>query len=57
MSYYREAAKEELVKWLLDEGLAEDKAGYGHASADELADKLLARFDILTTSNSPKYNG
>lgn len=52
MSYYREVKKNELVAWLLDNGLAEPQPGYGHVDADTLADKLLTKFDILMHSNT-----
>lgn len=35
-----------LVNWLLDNGYAEDKAGYGHVSAEELADALLECYEM-----------
>lgn len=49
MSYYREVVEQELVKWLV-ENLDAD-------TPEELAKRLIERFDVLTTSNSPKYNG
>lgn len=52
MSYYREVRQDELVAWLLDKGYAEEESGYGHASAEELASALLARFDVLGHSNT-----
>lgn len=39
-------SRDELAKWLLDHGFAEEKSGYGHTSADELADALLSEFTI-----------
>lgn len=54
MSYVREVRKDELVKWLLDMGYAEEKSGFGHVSAEILAEALMARFDIITESSSPQ---
>ena len=53
MSYYRPIRKDELAAWLLQKGYAEAESGYGHVSADELAEALIERFDVLFTSNSP----
>lgn len=53
MSYYRETRKDELVAWLLEKGYAEEESGFGHVSADELAEALIQRFDVLTTSDTP----
>lgn len=36
----------ELSRWLLVKGYAEERRGYGHVSADDLAEHLLERFDI-----------
>lgn len=38
---------ETLAKWLVDNGYAEAKAGYGHVSGEDLAEALLARFMIV----------
>lgn len=38
--------KTELAKWLLGGGYAEEKPGYGHVSADDLAEALLGSFEI-----------
>lgn len=38
--------RQTLINFLLAEGLAEEQDGYGHASAEQVADKLLERFDI-----------
>ena len=53
MSYYRPARKDELVKWLLDNGFAEEKSGYGHVSAEELAAALIDAFDVMGSFRSP----
>lgn len=53
MSYYREVRRDELVAWLLEKGYAEERPGYGHVDAETLADALIARFDVLTTSDTP----
>ena len=37
---------EELAAWLVDHGLAEFSAGYGHASGEHVAEELLAAFTI-----------
>jgi len=47
MSYVRPIKQAELVKWLLDRGFAEEKSGYGHVSADELAAALIEAFDLV----------
>lgn len=44
---------EELAAWLLDRGYAERDSGYGHVSADELAEALMAEFDIHGTVELP----
>ncbi len=38
---------EELCNWLLENGYAEDKPGYGHVTAEELADALLDNFVMV----------
>lgn len=53
MSYFRPVREEELISWLLENGLAEEESGFGHVSAEELAQKLIDRFDVLTLSKSP----
>lgn len=53
MSYYRPARRDEVIAWLLDNGFAEEQSGYGHVSAEELADALLARFELVGTFRSP----
>lgn len=50
MSYLRNVRVEELSEWLLQKGYAEESAGFGHVSADELAQALIDKFDILVTS-------
>lgn len=40
------ASKEDMIDWLLNEGLAEDSDGYGHVSAERVADRLLACWRI-----------
>lgn len=52
MSYYRPIRVDELVAWLLAKGYAEEKAGYGHVDAQELAEALTNEFDMLFTSNT-----
>lgn len=47
MSYYRPMRVDELVAWLLAKGYAEEKPGYGHVSAEELATDLVETFDVL----------
>lgn len=47
MSYLRPVKHEELVAWLLERGYAEEKSGYGHVSADELAAALIETFDLI----------
>lgn len=37
---------EELSAWLIEEGLAEFSRGYGQACGDDMAEKLLAKFNI-----------
>lgn len=37
---------DELAAWLLDRGYAEASSGYGHVSADDLAEALMTEFDI-----------
>ena len=42
-----EITHEYLVQWLLDNGYAEERAGFGHVSADILSEALLSHF-IMT---------
>lgn len=42
--------RDELIAWLLDEGYAEQRPGYGHVTAEDLADALLERFEITAKS-------
>lgn len=37
---------EALADWLVDNGLAENQRGYGHATGEQIAVMLLAKFDI-----------
>jgi hypothetical protein len=52
MSYYRAMKVEELVAWLLDNGYAEEKSGYGHISAEELASALVDNYDVMGYSKT-----
>lgn len=47
MSYIRPAKKAEVVAWLLHHGYAEELSGYGHVSADELAEALITEWDLV----------
>ena len=48
-------SKEELASWLIRNGYAEPKRGYGHVSGDELAGELLAAFTVARpTPSQPK---
>jgi hypothetical protein len=38
---------DELCNWLLENGYAEEKPGYGHVAAEELAEALLNKFTIV----------
>ena len=42
----RQVPAYKLKAWLLAKGYAEPERGYGHVSAEELADSLLATFDV-----------
>lgn len=53
MSYIRPAKKNEVVDWLLANGYAEEKPGYGHVSADELAQALIDEWDLVGHYSSP----
>ncbi len=35
-----------LAQWLIDNGCAEEKRGYGHICGEDLAEKLLEHFHI-----------
>ena len=48
---------DELAKWLLDRGFAEEKPGYGHVSAEELADALLSEFTIYRDFDGGSIRG
>lgn len=52
MSYYREIRLDELTAWLLDKGFAEERSGYGHVSAEELALAILEKFDVMGSANT-----
>lgn len=52
MSYYRPVRVEELVAWLLAKGYAEESSGYGHVSAQDLAEALTEKYDMLFESNT-----
>lgn len=41
---------EELSAWLVDQGYAEPRAGFGHVTGDDLATALLGRFDMHARS-------
>jgi hypothetical protein len=43
---------DELIAWLLERGYAEEKSGYGHVSAEELATALVETFDVLGHSST-----
>lgn len=45
---------DELAKWLLDKGYAEERPGYGHVSAEELAEALMTQFDIQGSADLPE---
>lgn len=51
MSYLRPIRQEELVEWLLEKGYAEERPGFGHVDAEELAQELIRKFEILHYSN------
>jgi len=53
MSYVRPVRQQELVTWLLENGFAEEKPGYGHVDAETLAAALRERFDVIITSAQP----
>lgn len=53
MSYIRPAKKSEVVAWLLTHGYAEEQPGYGHVSADELAEALISEWDLIGNFSSP----
>lgn len=43
---------EELAAWLLENGFAEERRGYGHVSAEELAEALTDAFVIYREGRS-----
>jgi hypothetical protein len=51
--YIRPIKQPELVKWLLDNGFAEEESGHGHVDAETLAQALITRFDVLTQAKDP----
>lgn len=54
MAYYRAMKAEEIAAWLLENGFAEEKSGYGHVSAEELATALVDKFDVMGYSKKPE---
>lgn len=52
MSYIRPIKLEELIQWLLENGFAEEKPGYGHVDAETLAQALINRFDVITKAST-----
>jgi len=38
---FNHARRERLIRFLLDEGLAEEREGYGHATAERVADSVI----------------
>jgi hypothetical protein len=44
---------EELCNWLLDNGYAEEKPGYGHVTGEELAEALLKQYTIVPKLYEP----
>jgi hypothetical protein len=40
-----------LAEWLLVNGFAEEKRGYGHVSAEDLAEALLETFEIRLSAH------
>ena len=53
MAYVRPVKKHELVEWLLGNGYAEEESGYGHVSAEELAEALIDEFDLVKAFRTP----
>lgn len=49
--YLRPVRQEEMVEWLLENGFAEEQSGFGHVSAEELAQELIKKFEILHYSH------
>lgn len=43
--------REELILFLRENGLAEERHGYGHATCEDVADHLLANFNITKKEN------
>ena len=43
---------ESLAAWLLENYFAEERSGYGHVSAEDLAEALLAEFEITVTDEA-----
>lgn len=39
-------AHKALAQWLLDNGYAEEQSGYGHVSAEDLAEALFEHYHI-----------
>ena len=40
---------DKLTRWLLERGLGEERQGYGHATCEDIAEQLLAEFDITSS--------
>lgn len=51
------ALRTHLTHWLLVNGFAEEKRGYGHVSAEDLADALINRFEIRARHSDGKVAG
>ena len=47
MTSARIVGAEELARWLVSEGLAEEQDGYGHASGKSVAESLLEKYIII----------
>lgn len=43
---------DELARWLTERGLAEEQRGYGHATGEQIAEALLAAFDVAPLAES-----
>ena len=41
-----ERIRNELIRWLLQKGLDTEEGGYGHVTAEDLADDLLDRYEM-----------
>jgi hypothetical protein len=38
--------QQHFARWLVEEGLAEGKPGYGHATGEEIAERVFTYFDV-----------